>query len=105
MRLKFYCTAIGLSALVTASLAIAQDYRGTVQGVIADESQAAVVGAKVVLKNTATNVESMKQADASGHYQFDFVQPGVYSVAIHAPGFQSYLAENVSVLTSGDVTV
>lgn len=104
-RLKLHLTGTCLVVLTAASLAFAQDYRGIVQGVITDESRAAVAGAKVVLKNTGTNVESTKQADTSGHYQFDFVQPGVYSVSIQAPGFQSYLEEKVSVLTSGDVTV
>jgi hypothetical protein len=105
MRLKLFVVGTSLCATLAVSLALAQDYRGTVQGLVVDESQAAVAGAKIVLKNIGTNVESMKQSDASGHYQFDYVQPGIYSVSIQAAGFQSYLQTDISVLTSGDVTV
>ena len=104
MRLKLFAVT-ALCGLMFVAPVHTQDYRGKVQGVITDESQAAVAGAKVVLKNTGTNVESAKESDTSGHYQFDFVQPGTYSVSIQAPGFQGYLQKDITVLTSGDVTV
>jgi len=88
-----------------ATAAMAQDYRGKVQGIVTDSSQAAVVGAKVSLKNVDTGIEAVKQTDGTGRYAVDFVQPGNYSLTIEAAGFNKFAQGNISVLTRGDVTV
>jgi hypothetical protein len=99
----------GLMSLIAAALSVgtapAQEYRGRVQGTVTDASQAAAPEATVTLRNVNTGIESVRQTDAAGHYLFDFVQPGTYSVAVQASGFQRFLQENVTVLTGGDVTV
>jgi len=92
-------------AALLAGVATAQEYRGRVQGIVTDPTQAAVVTAKVTLKNTGTGVENVRETDSTGHYLFDLVQPGTYSVAIEATGFQRFLEANITVLTRGDVTV
>jgi hypothetical protein len=65
---------IGLFALS----AIAQEFRATLQGTIADPSQAAVPNATVTLKNLETGIERDTTTDESGHYLFPFVVPGSY---------------------------
>ena len=92
-----------LAALAAVSLA--QDYRAKVQGIVTDPSQAAIASATVTLRNVNTAVETVRQTDSTGHYLFDFVQPGTYSVTVQASGFQKFTQENVTVLTRGDVTV
>lgn len=91
--------------LVFALTATAQDYRGKVSGTVTDPSKAAVAGAKVTLRNVNTGVESVKDADATGAFAFDFVTPGTYSVSVESAGFQKFVQDNVAVLTRGDVTV
>src|SRR5258708_1959843 len=86
-------------------MASAQDYRGKVQGPVTDPSPAAITGASVTLKNVNTGIESGKVTDSSGHYLFDFVQPGTYSITVGMAGFQKYVQDGVTVLTRGDVTV
>src|SRR5687768_12556741 len=85
--------------------AVGQEYRGTIQGMVTDPSQAAVTSAKVTLKNINTGVESARTTDATGRFVFDFVQPGTYTVTVEAAGFSRFIRENISVLTAGDVTV
>src|ERR1700730_3280675 len=101
--------SFGLVSLIAALLAVgtapAQQDRGRVQGTVTDASQAAAPEATVTLRNVNTGIESVRQTDAAGHYLFDFVQPGTYSVAVQASGFQRFVQENVTVLTGGDVTV
>src|SRR5579864_4707434 len=99
------CIGVVLCLALLVSVATAQEYRGRVQGIVADPSQAAVAGAQVTLRNVNTGIESVRQTDATGHYLFDLVQPGTYTVAVQAPGFQRFLQEGVTVLTGGDVTV
>lgn len=106
MRHSGYFHTLGLLlALGCIFAARGQEYRGKIQGFVTDPSQAAVSGASVTLRNVNTGIEESRQTDASGHYLFDFVQPGAYRVTVEAPGFQRFVQENISVVTRGDVTV
>jgi hypothetical protein len=96
--------AVALLALLAAA-AFSQESRGRVQGSVTDATQAAVVGAKVTLRNVNTGVESTIETDTSGSYRFNYVLPGSYSVIVEAAGFNKYIQENVTVLTVGDTTV
>src|SRR2546426_2857506 len=101
---SFVVCALALLAIL-AGVASAQDYRAKVQGTVLDPSGAAVAGAMVTLRNINTSLENAKQCDSVGHYLFDLVQPGTYSVSVQASGFQKFVQQNVTVLTRGDVTV
>lgn len=96
---------LAIIALLFAGVAVGQDYRGKVQGIVTDPSQATVAGAKVNLKNVNTGLESARQTEATGTYSFDFVAPGTYSLGVEAAGFQKFLQENITVQTRGDVTI
>jgi hypothetical protein len=97
------------SVLVLAALfwavANAQDARGKVQGIVTDSTQAVVVGAKVVLTNDDTGVAAAKESNATGHYIFDYVNPGRYTVSVEQPGFGKFVQQNVLVQVRGDVAV
>jgi hypothetical protein len=83
----------------------AQESRATVRGVVSDQTHAVVPGAKVTLHNVATNVDAVRDADASGFYVFDPVTPGTYSVIVEATGFEKFIQANIVVQTTADVTV
>ncbi len=106
MRITLCCFRVLLLFLTAlVGVASAQEYRARVQGVVTDPSQAAIVDAKVTLKNANTGTETTKQTDATGRFLFDFVLPGTYSVSVEVSGFQRFLQDNITVLTRGDVTV
>jgi hypothetical protein len=92
-------------AILLVSVVSAQDYRAKVQGVVTDTSQAAVAGARVVLANAATGVETVRPSSPTGQYIFDFVEPGTYNVMVEHPGFGKFVEKNVTVQVRGDVTV
>lgn len=103
---------LGLIAALVASLLAffvqplaAQESRATVRGVVSDPTHAVVPGAKVTLHNVATNVDAVREADASGFYVFDPVMPGNYSVIVEATGFEKFVQSNIVVQTTADVTV
>ncbi len=101
-------TTSGLLAVLLLGVAgsgSAQTYRGNVRGLVTDQSSAALPGASVTLANTKTGVKSTKPADSAGLYVFDFVDPGVYTVTIEAPGFGKFTQDNIDVQSGGDVTV
>ncbi len=86
-------------------VAFAQDYRGKVQGVVTDSSQAVIAGAKVTLLNINTGVTTTKESNNVGIYRFDFVEPGTYNLEAVSAGFAKSIQQNVLVQTQGDVTV
>jgi hypothetical protein len=99
--------SISLIAMILALAAIAgaQDYRGKVQGTVADENGAAIPGANVVLRNTKTGVDVTRAATDDGHYIFDFVEPGEYVIVVEQAGFKKAIQESVIVRTRSDLTV
>jgi hypothetical protein len=94
-----------VSLLLLATSAQAQDYRGRIEGLVTDPSQAVIAGASVTLLNVNTGVRSAKQTSATGLYLFDLLDPGTYSLIIEAPGFNKFQQTNIVVQTRGDVTV
>ncbi len=62
---------------------------GTVLGIVADPSGAAVPDATVVLRNTATNSQATQTTNAAGQYTFVNVTPGVYEIAVKKEGFRA----------------
>jgi len=96
------CTGIGL---LLALPLIGQDYRGRVQGVVTDSSNAAIAGATVTLMNTNTRATIARTTEENGRYLFDFVEPGTYNLTAEGTGFSKYLQENIQVLVRSDLTV
>ncbi len=82
-------------AQVWAASALAQEFRGTLQGTVTDPSKATIVGAEVVLKNIGTAVERTASTDSEGHYVFQFLPPGNYSLSTRAPGFKTIVRESI----------
>jgi hypothetical protein len=90
--------------LIAAS-SLAQEFRGRIQGTVTDTSQAAISGAAVTIVNTRTGVATKRQTNETGHYLFDLVEPGAYSVSVEYSGFSKFVKENVTLQQRGDVTV
>lgn len=96
--------ALVLLPLLIAALS-AQEVRGRVQGTVKDTTDAVIPGANVTLRNINTGITVARTTDGSGHYLFDLVNPGSYSVTVEATGFAKFLQENVPVPARGDITV
>ena len=100
---RVICVSLALTML--AAVATAQEYRGRVQGMVTDVTDAVVAGAVVRLRNVNTAVEVMRPADASGRYLFDLVEPGSYALMVEMQGFSKFLQENILIQNRSDVTV
>ena len=92
-----------LTLILAVSLA-AQETRGRVQGNIRDPSGAMVAGANVTLTNDNTGENAAKSTNDTGHYLFDMVVPGHYSLTVGAAGFKSFVQKNILVEVGGDIT-
>ena len=99
--------AVRFSAAVLGFVCVlsAQEYRGRVQGVVTDSSDATVAGAAVRLENVESGVAVARPTDTYGHYLFDLVVPGTYRLVAEMQGFRRYEQDNILVQNRGDVTV
>jgi hypothetical protein len=90
---------LGISAL----LAQGQEFRATLQGTVADPSKAVVSGAGLVLRNLASGVERRLATSSDGHYLFQFLPPGSYSLTTSAPGFKTDVRDNITLSLNDNV--
>src|SRR5215470_16565172 len=93
MKLRMVWTFVVVAA---ASLA-AQTFRGTILGTVTDASGAVVTGAKVTVHNASTGLERTTDTSADGSYSIPELPIGTYNVTISQSGFQTFVANGVTV--------
>ena len=93
-----------LLTLFFTSLATFAQFTGSIQGVVHDETGAAVAHAKITLINVATQVTSATTTDDAGNYRFVSLAPGSYKIKAEAPGFAESDAD-VNLLTEQNLNV
>jgi hypothetical protein len=87
---------VTILALFSAAL-FAQEFRGTISGVVSDPTGAAVPGAKVMVTETQTGAKIPAVSDNSGQYTAPYLLPGEYDIAVQSPGFKEALRKGVHV--------
>jgi len=70
---------------------------GAVTGSVLDPREAAVPGAKVIIRNTGTNKDDTVLTGNDGLFSVPLLQPGTYSVKVEAPGFAVFNQDGVIV--------
>jgi len=96
--------ALLLLTLFLTPLASFAQFTGSIQGVVRDETGAAVAHAKITLINVATQVTSAAASDEAGNYRFVSLAPGAYKIKAEAPGFAESDAD-VNLLTEQNLNV
>jgi hypothetical protein len=94
-------TRLTMCGLLLAAAGMSQDFRASLNGLVADPSGASVAGAKVKATNIQRNASSEAVSNDSGRYSISFLIPGQYTVEVEAPGFRKYVRQNVE-LQIGD---
>ncbi len=84
---------LAFTLLLACNLAFAQSEMGSLSGVVTDPSGAAIVDAKVVVTNQATNQTRAVATNPSGQYTVTSLPPGNYTVKVEAQGFAKYEAK------------
>lgn len=84
-------------ALALCSTVMAQHIRGAMEGTVADPNGAVLSGAKVSVKNDATNVEVTTTANDRGYFTVQNLDSGTYTVTVEQSGFRKYVAKGVNV--------
>ena len=98
IRLRQTLSVLFLAACLTVTaLAQSQATTGTVQGTVLDPNGAAVPGAVITLKNSATGFERSVSSNSDGFFAAPLLPLGRYQVATTAGGFGRSILENVEV--------
>src|SRR5438552_6573721 len=81
-------------------------FTSNIQGVVQDQSRAAVPGVTLTLRNLANDVQQTTKTSESGVYRFSSLQPGNYEVSVAAAGFQAQtLGVTLQTAQTADVNV
>lgn len=74
---------------ITGSPLLAQSDTSSLSGTISDSSGALVPKAGIILRNSATHTEIHANSNENGSFTITNLVPGVYSMRVESPGFQS----------------
>src|SRR5437879_5955468 len=86
---------VGLIIPLALPLASRAQDTGYISGTVTDKSGAAVVGAEVVITNTAGSLTRTTTTNADGAYVVAGLPGGSYNLVVTAKGFQKYSATKV----------
>jgi len=88
---------LALATMLLAALPLAaQQGRGTILGIVTDQSGAAVGGASVTIQNTGTNVAVTTQTTGEGFFTSPPLIVGTYQVAVDHPGFKKSVKTDIN---------
>ena len=102
VRVVLFCAALIFTAVVAATPASAQTFRGTILGTVTDTSGAAVLNAKVTAHNVDTGVDRSTDTTADGGYLIPELAVGTYDVTIELAGFQKVKITGVTISVASE---
>ena len=87
MKSNFRSLFLIVLPLLLPALVAAQTHRASVRGVVTDQHAAAIPGATVRLRNTATGEARETTTGKAGEYAISSIPPGTYELSIEGRGF------------------
>jgi hypothetical protein len=87
--------SIAFLTLALGQLCFTQSFTSSITGTVTDPSGAPVQGAAIELKDMATDDVHQATSDSNGSYQFANLSPGTYQITATAPGFKSFVQQNL----------
>ena len=84
---------------------MAQLNKGSVAGTITDKTGAVVISVQVSLVQQQTQARRETKADTTGHYSFNALDIGDYTLTASAPGFQTYVQSGIQLLSGKDLLI
>jgi Carboxypeptidase regulatory-like domain len=84
-------------ALLLSSIPLRAQVEYGVNGTVTDATGAVVSGARVTVTNNTTGIVSKAITSPAGAYTVILLNPGIYTVAVAAPGFEASVNANVIV--------
>ncbi len=86
-------------------VAMAQDPRGRILGLVSDPSGAAVPNVEMKATNVSTNVTVSASSNEQGRYEIPYLPPGLYNVTAETAGFRKYVREGIELRVADRLTL
>ncbi|HKV94377.1 MAG TPA: carboxypeptidase regulatory-like domain-containing protein [Candidatus Angelobacter sp.] len=101
MKTRFFSLFL-LSLVFFSAVAVAQTFRGGIQGTVTDSSGAAIAGAEVTVKSAETGLVRTVTTNDQGDYLVTELPLGTYSVSATKQGFRAKLVNGVTVAVAAN---
>lgn len=86
-----------LAFVLCATLAIAQETTGGLQGTVKDASGAVVSGAQITVTGSTLVGAKTATSDSAGYYRFANLPPGMYTLNVSAKGFTTLKRDGIDI--------
>ncbi|HTS34936.1 MAG TPA: carboxypeptidase-like regulatory domain-containing protein [Candidatus Solibacter sp.] len=86
-----------LVCILFSAVAAHAQYRGSIQGVVADQQGAVVPQANVTLRNLETGVTQVAVTDDRGIFNFNGLPPAEFSITVEKSGFKKKVIERFGI--------
>src|SRR4030095_15340148 len=84
---------------ILGAAGIQAPFNSSIQGIVSDNTNAVVPGAKVTVTNVSTGVARTADSLEDGLYRVLSLAPGTYRIAVHKDGFADAVRDSVTVTT------
>src|SRR5580704_6525282 len=99
------CLLLAVAAAFAPTLVLSQNSSSALTGVVTDQRDAVIAGARVTLRNVDTNVELITVSNGAGDYFFSSVPPARYTLTFATPNFQTETIAAFEVAVAQAVTI
>lgn len=97
-RNGLFCAVLSALLFILVSVpASAQDFRGSINGTVSDDTGGVLPGVTVTITNIDTNLAATTVTDGRGLYQVRYLNTGTYTVEAQLDGFKSVIRKGVAV--------
>ncbi|MGA8530102.1 MAG: TonB-dependent receptor, partial [Acidobacteriaceae bacterium] len=96
------CLAVWLTTALAAAQATGM---GVISGTVTDSSGAVIVGAKLTIRNTATNVTNLSVTNGTGYFEVDALLPGPYEIQTVSPGFETLVRQGITLEANAHLNI
>ena len=105
--MKIFCLVAAVAAALCANVhvAYAQAVYGSIVGTVTDASGGALPNAKLTITDLGRDVSAAAVTNESGNFTQRFLIVGKYRVRVEAPGFKTFVQDNVSVSVDAETRV
>ena len=97
--------AVLVAMLAASSPAMAQDFRGRINGTLTDNTGAVLPGVTVTATSPALIQAQVQVTETDGGFRFQALPPGVYELTFELAGFQNVKREGIRVVIGQTLTV
>jgi hypothetical protein len=105
VRLTLRMMLVAVLSVLFPLIATRAEVGGKITGVVKDQTDALIAGAKVVAINTATGIKQTTKTGEQGSYTFPVLPVGQYEIEVAADGFKSYKTSGLTIDINTALTV